>query len=239
MGYQAIMTKAGYALQARLFAEGGEFNVTRVEVGSGVWPEGTDLSAVTELAQSKAVATSTAPRRDGCEVSLAVEYRSDLNGGLDEPFQISEFGVFALGAEREEVLLIYGDLSDYPEAAVPQRYGGCVRRYPINVIIGPDADVSLGYPAGAWVTHDDLEERIAAHNVDPAAHEDIRARMDGIAAANEETKIAVAGIDARLILLELMYRTQVSGNPFVVTFGSLDGVGVTGVWNTAQKRIEF
>lgn len=228
MGYQVIMTKAGYALQAKLFAGGGDFTITRVEVGSGIWPEGTDLSTVTELAQARAAATSTAPQRKGCEVSLAVEYRSDLDEGLENPFQINEFGVFALGAEGTEILLLYGDVSDYPETAVPQKYGGCVRRYPVNVVIGPDAQVSLGYPAGAWVTHDDLEERVADHDADPGAHKDIR-----------EMEVTVAGIDARLILLELMYRTQVSGNPFVVTFESLDGLAVTGVWNAAQKRIEF
>ena len=46
-------------------------------------------------------------------------------------------------------------------------------------------------------------------------------------------------MDSRLSLLELMYNTDVSGNPFTVTFDSLTGLVVTGVWNTAQKRIEF
>ena len=40
-------------------------------------------------------------------------------------------------------------------------------------------------------------------------------------------------------LLELMYNTDVSGNPFTVTFESLTGLVVSGVWNTTQKRIEF
>ena len=48
-----------------------------------------------------------------------------------------------------------------------------------------------------------------------------------------------AAMDARLSLLELMYNTDVSGNPFTVTFESLTGLTVSGVWNTTQKRIEF
>ena len=39
--------------------------------------------------------------------------------------------------------------------------------------------------------------------------------------------------------MELMYITDVNGNPFTVTFGTLDGLTVTGVWNQAQARLEF
>ena len=49
----------------------------------------------------------------------------------------------------------------------------------------------------------------------------------------------VAGLDARISLLELMYATQVSGNPFTVTFESLAGLTCTGVWNQPLARLEF
>lgn len=52
-----------------------------------------------------------------------------------------------------------------------------------------------------------------------------------------ETKLA--DVDARLGLLELMYRTQVNGNPFTVSFSDMSGLVVTGVWNEALKRVEF
>ena len=42
MGYCVYMTKAGYALQAKLFAEGGDPVITRVEVGSGTLAEDID-----------------------------------------------------------------------------------------------------------------------------------------------------------------------------------------------------
>ena len=66
---------------------------------------------------------------------------------------------------------------------------------------------------------------IDAHNGDANAHPAIQSNQ--------------AAIDARLSLLELMYNTDVSGNPFTFTFESLSGVTVSGVWNTAQSRIEF
>lgn len=219
------MTRAGYALQAKLFAEGGELEVTRVEVGSGVLPEGADWRELAGLAEPRAAATSTEPVRRGCTVSLEIEYRSDLAEDVEEPFQISEFGVFATGAEGEEALILYGDLSDCPDVAVPLKYGGCVRRYPVLVEIGPHAGAKLDYPAGAWVTWDELGEAIAAHDADTKAHPYLLGLY--------------AGIDARTALLELMYTTEVSGNPFTATFESLTGLVCAGVWNTALARLEF
>ena len=225
MGYCVYMTQAGYALQAKLFAEGGDPVITRVEIGSGVLPEDADWRGLTGLVESRATATSTMPVRKGCTVALEIEYRSDLDSGAEEPFQITEFGVFATGAEGEEELILYGDLSDCPDTAVPLKYGGCVRRYPVQLEMGPDANVSLGYPAGAWATHQELADAIAAHDADPAAHPYLLGLN--------------AGLDARLALVELMYNTEVSGNPFTVTFESLTGLMVTGVWNAALARLEF
>lgn len=47
-------------------------------------------------------------------------------------------------------------------------------------------------------------------------------------------------LTARVRLLELVVlNEEISGNPFYVTFESLDGVDVSGVWNTQSERIEF
>lgn len=66
---------------------------------------------------------------------------------------------------------------------------------------------------------------LAAHNEDPGAHPDLRD--------------ACRGLDSRLSLLELMFTTDVTGNPFTVTFDTLTGLAVTGIWNSPQKRLEF
>lgn len=224
MGYNVYMTKAGYALQAKLFAEGGELEITRVEVGSGVLPGDADWRTLESLIAPRARATSTDPLRQDCTVSLEIEYRADLSES-EEPFQINEFGVFAIGAEGKEALILYGDLSDCPDTAVPLKYGGCVRRYPVLMEIGPDAGAKLDYPAGAWVTWEDLSAAIQTHNADEGAHP----YLLGLC----------AGLDARLALMELMYNTDVSGNPYTVTFESLTGLVCTGVWNTALARLEF
>lgn len=162
LGYCCYMTQAGYALQAKLFAEGGDMTITRVMVGGGVRPEDAEPSLLDDLVQPMAQATSTKPHRVGCEVSLVIEYRSDLSPDLEKPFQIKEFGVFAIGVDGEEVMILWADLTLCPDTAVPLKYGGCVRRYPINITVGPDANVSLAYPAGAWMTHEEAEAIIQA-----------------------------------------------------------------------------
>ena len=49
MGYCTYITRAGYELQAKLFAEGGDFHITRVEVGRGVCPPEADPALLTGL----------------------------------------------------------------------------------------------------------------------------------------------------------------------------------------------
>lgn len=68
MGYASTLTQAGFALQAKLFAQGGDLHLTRVAVGSGVPPDGTDLTELTALFHEVARATSTTPIRRGCAV---------------------------------------------------------------------------------------------------------------------------------------------------------------------------
>lgn len=57
--------------------------------------------------------------------------------------------------------------------------------------------------------------------------------------AHPAMQAQIAALDARLSLMELKYSTNVTGNPFTVTFDSLTGLDVTGVWNQPMKRIEF
>lgn len=79
------------------------------------------------------------------------------------------------------------------------------------------------------VTMGVLLERLAgaveAHDQSPEAHRGLRERD--------------MNLDERLSLLELMYGTDVRGNPFTTSFGDLAGLRVTGVWNEPLGRLEF
>lgn len=47
-------------------------------------------------------------------------------------------------------------------------------------------------------------------------------------------------LKSRVELLELVvHNEEITGNPFSVTFATLDGVNVSGVWNESNNRIDF
>lgn len=74
-------------------------------------------------------------------------------------------------------------------------------------------------------TDQKISSAVDAHNSAENAHGDIRA--------------SVAAMNASIKAIELKFGTNVTKNPFSATFGSLDGLAVTGVWNAEQARVEF
>lgn len=239
--YGFAVTDKGRNLIAKLVA-GKQLALSRIMVGSGSCPDDTEPRALTDLVEPVAAATSTVPVYDGASVKMIVEYRSDLNGGLERGFWLREFGVYAFDPDDGEVLIYYGCLGDYPQwVSAASNTGVDVRRFPVTIIIGDDSGVEVDYSCEAWITAEDLKQYcevtvlpwfldeaqklIDAHDVNEDAHFSIQN--------------TVSGMDARLSLLELMINTTVDGNPFVVTFETLDGTKVEGVWNETAKRIDF
>ncbi len=74
-------------------------------------------------------------------------------------------------------------------------------------------------------TDQKISSAVDAHNSAENAHGDIRA--------------SVAAMNASIKAIELKFGTNVTKNPFSATFGSLDGLTVTGVWTAEQARVEF
>lgn len=74
-------------------------------------------------------------------------------------------------------------------------------------------------------TDQKISSAVDAHNSAENAHGDIRA--------------SVAAMNASIKAIELKFVANVTKNPFSATFGSLDGLTVTGVWNAEQARVEF
>ena len=74
-------------------------------------------------------------------------------------------------------------------------------------------------------TNQNISTAVDAHNSADTAHGDIRA--------------SVAAMRGSINAIELKFGTNVTKNPFSATFGSLDGLKVTGAWNAEQARVEF
>ena len=157
MPYGFVITVAGRKLLAKKIA-GEEIEITRVMVGSGDVPEGASPVYFNDLVCPVAQATSTLPVAKENTVSFIVEYRSDLNGGLEQGFWIKEFDVFARDDENE-ILLYYATLGDFPQYVTAYKKGAVdIRRYPVTIAISDGVDVTLAYPALAFVTEEKLRE---------------------------------------------------------------------------------
>lgn len=161
--YGAAMTAKGLQLIAKIIASQADLTLVRVMMGSGAPPEGTYIGDLEDLVEPVAAGTVSVPVYNGPTVEMTVEYRSDMNGGLQEGFIIREFGIFARDpdAENEEVMILYGNLSKYPQYIAPYS-NGCldVRRYPVSITVAEGTAVILDGLPSVFVTYDDLQQLI-------------------------------------------------------------------------------
>ena len=156
--YGFLITRKGRNLLAKLLA-GERLEMTRVEVGAGKIPEGLDVNELEELIAPVAEATSTAPTVSGNVASMIVEYRNDMNGGLEWPFLLNEFGIFAHDPIAGEILFYYANLGDFPQPV--SRYTNetiDIRRFPISIALTTELEVIITYQSFAFVTHEEYLE---------------------------------------------------------------------------------
>ena len=151
--YGFTPTTAGRGLMASLLA-GQTLTITRAMVGSGKPDSLAAMAGLTDLVAPVARATSTEPIRTDDAVTLTVEYRSDLNGGLQEGFSINEYGLFAKTADSAETLIFYGCLGDHPQWVSPYTPGVApdVRDFPATIRISSEVEVQIDYHADAFIT---------------------------------------------------------------------------------------
>lgn len=203
MFYGFVITEAGNSLLASMVA-GQTLTITKAVVGEGTADNAEAARKLTNLINPGPEATSTEPTVDGNNVNMIVEYRSDLNGGLQEGLWIGEFGIFGKVGNGAETMIGYGSLGDakqyvsaYVAGAAPD-----VRRYPVSITVTTGIQVDVAYPAEAWMTAEDVAEYfnqtlkpdleesldglIEDHNEDPDAHQG--------ALKNKQDQIKVEGL---------------------------------------------
>lgn len=160
--YGGTVTVAGRNLITSLMA-GDTLEFTRVVVGSGSIPEGVEPIDMTALVAPVANGVSTVPVIKNGVVSMTVEYRNDLNGGLENGFWLREFGVFAKTEKTEEILLYYATLGDSPQPVNAYKDNRIdIRRYPISIALEIAAELQVTYNPGAFITAGEAQEIINA-----------------------------------------------------------------------------
>lgn len=158
--YGGTITVAGRNLITGLLA-GETIEFTRIVVGSGKMPEGVEPIDMTELVNPIAEATSTIPTVENNVLSMVVEYRNDMNGGLAEGFWLDEFGIFAKTENSPEIMLYYATLGDSPQPVNAYKDNRIdIRRYPVTIALEINANVQVTYNPGAFITAEEVQQLI-------------------------------------------------------------------------------
>ena len=186
--YGFIITTAGEGLLARASAGEG-LTLTEVWVGKGAVESAGAAKALTALLDPVAKATSTTPAVAGGQISMLVEYRNDMGGGLEEGFTLSEFGVMAKVGDDAPTLLYYAALGDRAQPVPPIAEGLDVHRFPVAIGVTGEVEVSLEYPAGVWVTHEELEEALAGIGLSGYIKATEKGQPGGVATLGPDGKV--------------------------------------------------
>ena len=234
--YGFIITTAGEGLLARASAGEG-LTLTEVWVGKGAVESAGAAKALTALLDPVAKATSTTPAVAGGQISMLVEYRNDMGGGLEEGFTLSEFGVMAKVGEDAPTLLYYAALGDRAQPVPPIAEGLDVHRFPVAVGVTGEVEVSLEYPAGVWVTHEELEEALAGIDLSGYIKATAKGKPGGVATLGEDGKVPAGQLpamnydpagSAEAVQKALTAHTGNKNNPHAVTAKQVGALASSG-----------
>ena len=208
MFYGFVITEAGNQMLAKMVA-GDTLELSGVFMDLGTVEDKETARQLTAPLEPGPAGTSTVPTVKGNQVGMIVQFRSDLDGGLKADKWIGGFGVYAKDPDTgDPVMIYYASLGNQkqPIAAYVEGTAPDVRNFPISIRVTSGVDATLTYPAGAWMTAEDVLEYfndtikpqleaslaglIAAHNTSETAHPDIRAALA------EAQQIAAAALAA-------------------------------------------
>ena len=211
MFYGFVITEAGNQLLAKMVA-GQTLKLSGVFMDLGTVEDKETARQLIAPLEPGPAGTSTVPTVKGNQVGMIVQFRSDLDGGLKEDKWIGGFGVYAEDPDTgDPVMIYYASLGHQrqPIAAYVEGTAPDVRNFPISIRVTSGVDATLTYPAGAWMTAEDvllyfnetikpeleaaLAGMIEAHNTDENAHPDLAAAVaEALRIAREALEAAQA-----------------------------------------------
>ena len=211
MFYGFVITEAGNQMLAKMVA-GDTLELSGVFMDLGTVEDKETARQLIAPLEPGPAGTSTVPTVKGNQVGMIVQFRSDLDGGLKEDKWIGGFGVYAEDPDTgDPVMIYYASLGHQrqPIAAYVEGTAPDVRNFPISIRVTSGVDATLTYPAGAWMTAEDvllyfnetikpeleaaLAGMIEAHNTDENAHPDLAAAVaEALRIAREALEAAQA-----------------------------------------------
>ena len=240
------ITVAGLIVLAKGSA-GEQIKYTRIVLGDGYLEEGQTPRSLTDVVSPKAAIdiTKLKVNSDGT-VAVGGVFSNDQTS---DGFYYRELGLYAEDPDPEvgEVLYCYGNCGDLAEW-IPPTGGSTIVEKTIDIItvIGTASKVTAYIPADAYATKEDYETyKAIALAAQETANRAINLSEQAVAIAGEAAQAVVALSNAvaqntgKINTLWDAVFSDITTNPFQITFANLDGITLTaGVWNATLQRLE-
>lgn len=240
------ITAAGLIVLAK-GAAGEKINYTRIVLGDGYLEEGQTPRSLTDVVSPRATIdiTKLKVNTDGTAAVGGVFSNDQTSDG----FYYRELGLYAEDPDPAvgEVLYCYGNCGDLAEW-IPPTGGATIVEKTIDIItvIGTASNVTAYIPADAYATKLDYETYKAIALAAQATANDAIAIAqqavtvaDGAAQAVISISNSVAQNTSKINTLWDAVFSDITSNPFQITFVNLSGITLTsGVWNATLQRLE-
>lgn len=257
--YGTVITTEGAAKIAACVLQGTKLSISQAAAGDGggaYYLPTPDMAALKNETWRGDIASAEISVTTPNMIDVKMVIPDDVGG-----FIIREMALF----DEEGVMIAICNTPDTEKVAISGGVSGQLTMLMHIVVADASVIQFIINPSLDTIGRDDLDAAILNHNASSTCHADIRQlalnsvqqgdvytkaesdalRSEAIAAhdaaetAHPPLQVRLTGLDSRLQTLELKYGADVTGNSFEVTFESLAGVTVTGVWNEAYARVEF
>lgn len=240
------ITAAGLIVLAK-GAAGEKINYTRIVLGDGYLEEGQTPRSLTDVVSPKASIdiTKLKVNTDGT-VAVGGIFTNDQTS---DGFYYRELGLYAEDPDPNvgEILYCYGNCGDLAEW-IPPTGGATIVEKTIDIVtvIGTATNVTAYIPADAYATKEDYEnyKKIALAAQDKAnkaialAEQAVAIAMAAQQAVIDLTKAVTQNTGKIATLWDAVF-SDITTNPFQITFADLSGITLTsGVWNAPRQRLE-
>lgn len=199
------LTNKGIALQAKVQA-GTQLHITKLKLGSGVVPSGTDVKTLTDLIapeQNLGIGGKEAVG-DYCKISSTIS-NTDLEAG----YYVRELGVFAQDPDDGEILYMY--TTDGAPDYLPAGGGSTVISQEFSAMIAvEDTDnIVVDIDPSALATMAYVQLQIQEHNTDTTAHADFTGATAEAAGKRGMVPAPAAGDQNKALFGDKSYKSVV------------------------------
>ncbi len=224
--FGTIITSKGTELIADCIFRGETLPITTAAVGDGggaYYEPATNQTALKNECWRGEIA--------GFSCSKSVPNMLDVKVIVDDEaggFTIREMGLFT----DDGIMVAVCNTPDMEKITVT---GGVPGRLTMvmHIIVADSSAVKIAVnPELDSVTPNQLENVLAAHNADANAHGSLLGNIS-------QLEGDISRLNGEVAEIKLRVDTNITANPFSVTFKTLSGVSVSGVHNTTRGTVDF